>query len=409
MLLTERRDYSTFAYSLSFYVDLDTKGKDDPNVPIGIFNGATFLFRTIGSLKIFDIIKGLWRYGLSSIKMSFFINSLTKKFSNIYDLQASGKTYASVSDMLTAMGGKEMSDLTNVSADNYISSNLHWNKRLVDEFITGAMRVNYGQDISVNAFTTFVALAGMEDGSLWSVVGGNFKIAEKVLEASGAKLVMEDVIRVTKTEGENGIKYTIVTEDGNETGDFDAVIVANPLNLSSIKYENFSSDVYTAAAMTPYHRTVATFIKGSINQELFGEPANAKNFPLVVVTTNMEGPPFEFNSVGFEIPSEISQKEVKEYTKPLKDDPVRVWKVFSPQPLTDAQCQSMFSLIEDKAVVDWLAYPQYHPPEAIPSFVLDDGVFYVNAIEKAASAMEMSAIGGKNAALLAREYLLQQK
>ena len=39
------------------------------------------------------------------------------------------------------------------------------------------------------------------------------------------------------------------------------------------------------------------------------------------------------------------------------------------------------------------------------TFILDDGVFYVNAVEKAASAMEMSAIGAKNCAILAYEYL----
>ncbi len=55
---------------------------------------------------------------------------------------------------------------------------------------------------------------------------------------------------------------------------------------------------------------------------------------------------------------------------------------------------------------DWLAYPVYNPPEECPSFVLDSGMFYINGIEKAASAMEMSAIGGKNVALLARNYLM---
>jgi len=51
-----------------------------------------------------------------------------------------------------------------------------------------------------------------------------------------------------------------------------------------------------------------------------------------------------------------------------------------------------------------MAYPHYTPPEKFWSFVLDDGVFYVNAIEHSASAMEMSAVSAKNAALLAHKY-----
>ena len=37
--------------------------------------------------------------------------------------------------------------------------------------------------------------------------------------------------------------------------------------------------------------------------------------------------------------------------------------------------------------------------------MLDEGVFYVNAIERVASAMEMSCLGGRNAALLVKDYL----
>lgn len=351
----------------------------------------------------------MWRYGIDLFRMSRSVSALLKKFKNIYTIQAGGRSFSSVENMLTAMGGEDMYGLTQVSANDHMVNTQHWNKRLIDEIIVGALRVNYGQGATLNAFTAYVALAGMEDGKLWSVVGGNWQIAEKVLEASGASLVMDDVVCVEKVEDGNGkVKFIIITEDGTEIEDFDVVVVANPLNLSSIKYENFSSDVYTAAATTPYQRTVATLASARINQEFFGVAPDQRNFPQIILTTGTEGAPFQFNSVGTEIPSDITQKEVHQYTKPVGDDPKRVWKVFSRQPLTDAQIQAMFSDIDETDVYDWQAYPQYHPPEKFPSFVLDDGVYYINAIEKAASAMEMSAIGAKNAALLAREYILNQ-
>ena len=54
-------------------------------------------------------------------------------------------------------------------------------------------------------------------------------------------------------------------------------------------------------------------------------------------------------------------------------------------------------------VFNWLAYPKYSPNERpkFGSFVLSPRLYHVNAIELAASAMEMSAIAAKNVANIA--------
>ena len=298
--------------------------------------------------------------------------------------------------------------LTQRSTSEELITNLGWSEKLVDELITGAIRMNYGQDTAVNSFTSFISLAGMQDGYLWSVVGGNWQIPQKLLEKSRATFHEEDITAVTRVEKDGKIAYTVSstsTESGQTPSEFDVVIVANPLNVSNVKYENFPTPVYTSASTTPYHRTVAEFVKGRLNTSVYGQTEVDDDYPLVILTTKMNGAPFEFCCVAIQVPSEIPQDEVKDYSKPLKEDPVRVWKVFTPKPFTQEQRETLFSDIEDYAMVDWLAYPQYHPPEAIPPFILDDGVFYVNAMEKAASAMEMSAIGAKNCAILAYEYL----
>lgn len=49
----------------------------------------------------------------------------------------------------------------------------------------------------------------------------------------------------------------------------------------------------------------------------------------------------------------------------------------------------------------WKAYPQYSTENRFDKFKLYKGLYYVNAIEWAASAMEMSAVGGRNVAILA--------
>lgn len=387
---------------------LEKKGEVDPDIPLGIYNGKSFSFRT-GASKIISVLKTLWHYGFSVIRMSLSVRSELNKFKTIYTMQESGKSFATVPDMLKAMGKDGMYPLTQVTGRQHFVNNLGWSERLFGEFVMGAMTVNYGQSANtIDAFTAFVSLAGVDDGSLWSVVGGNWKIPTKVVEASGATLYEDEVTTVTRIDGDEKVQYKITTDSGGDVpGTFDVVIVANPLNISKTKFENFATSPYTAAAETPFHRTVAEFIQGRINTKFFGVPENDKNFPLIILTTEMEGAPFKFCCVAIQIPSDIPQKKVKDFVKPITDDPIRVWKVFSPEPLTEEQKQAMFSEIQDEATFDWLAYPEYNPPEQFPPFILDDGVFYINTIEKAASAMEMSAIGAKNVALLAKEYLLK--
>ena len=338
------------------------------------------------------------------------MRSNLKKFSTIYKIQAAGQAFETVPDMLTAMGGDDMFKLTQSSAQDYLGKRLGYSERLVGEIVTAALRMNYGQNSRVDAFTTLVALTGMEDGSLWSVVGGNRQIPEKLLQKSNAIFHLGDVQTIERVSNGGKISYYLKTDD-EETQqnppEFDVVIVANPLNLSKVKFLNFPSPIYTSASTTPYQQTVANFVKGEINPSFFNLADYGSDFPLTILTTVLSSSPFEFRSVAIQIPSEVPASKVHEFQKPIQDEPMRVWKVFSPAPLTDEQKQQMFRKIEDQVTVDWQAYPVYEPPEDCPKFVLDDGVFYINGIEKAASAMEMSAIGAKNVALLAREYLLK--
>ena len=168
--------------------------------------------------------------------MNFAVKSELKKFKTIYTQQESGKSFATAPDMFKAMGQQGgMYPLTQVTAKEHFVDNLGLSERLVEEFVMSAMTVNYGQSANtIDAFTAYVSLAGVEDGSLWSVVGGNWKIPNKVLEASGSTLHEDEVTAVTRIDQSGGsdgkVQYKITTEaDGDVPGNFDVVIVANPL------------------------------------------------------------------------------------------------------------------------------------------------------------------------------------
>lgn len=380
--------------------------KDVTEIPIGVYNGQHYLFRT-GWWKLINTARALWRYGTSLFTMNSTVKSLLSDFVNIYVLQSRGRVYHTVPDMLKAVGGENMYQLTQISAEKHLFQNLHIQETLARELITVAMYMNYGQGLGVNAFTCMVALAGMQEESLWAVVGGNRLIPEAALVRSGAELHKCSVTSVTRIERDGRVSYAIETDDQSSLEEYDAVIVATPLYEKAIQFKNFPSPVYTEdVTSTTYHRTVAEFINGEINPAFFGVEDNDWNFPLINLTSDfVEGSPFPFCSVAINIPSEEPEAANGKYLKPLTEDPHRVWKIFTPRPLTSEEKQQMFKNIDAEATIDWLAYPNYNPPDTFPPFELDKGVFYVNGIEKAASAMEMSVIGAKNCALLARDYL----
>lgn len=401
------------------------QSKDVPSTPSAIFNGKEFSLK-LGTCGICTDVKLVFRYGLSAIRFQLFLRSSLKNFSNIYTLQSEGKAFTTVHDMLQAMGGQDYYEQTQISAQDYFVGKLGWSQKMIDEVFTAGLRVNYGQNSGVDAFTTMVSMAGSESNSLWNVVGGNKQIAQKALESSSATFHHSEVLSITRIQQSESIPvtYTVTYQDVGLTGEakkndatitsdqYDAVIFANPLTESIVSFADFPNPIYTPAATSPYHRTVATFVKGQLNPAFFGLDTYGKDFPFDIFT--MSSTPEETSiplcSIGLQIPSEATAETVAQYLTPVQDQPMRVWKLFSTQPLTQEQLDRIFLKQEGEAVaIDWHAYPEYVPPEQYASFVLDDGMFYTNTIEKSASAMETAAVGAMNCSLLAWAYLSKSK
>ena len=235
-----------------------------------------------------------------------------------------------------------------------------------------------------------MSLAGVQPG-LWKVKGGNKQVPERLIQESNANVVHSKIDAITKIKERDGSsRYQL--HSGDSVQDYDIVIVATPLNrdMSDIKFNDFTKQIGQFDGK--FHRTVATFIKGVPNFEYFGY-SNLNDFPTEVLTVNDN---VFFNSIGRQTPVDFKEGEESSF----QGEPV--WKVFSQKPLTDAQVNDLFSKVTQKEVVDWMAYPHYESNEKdIPPFKLDSRLYYVNAIESAASAMEMSIIGGVNVANLA--------
>ncbi|MEE6517821.1 hypothetical protein FKM82_028322 [Ascaphus truei] len=248
-----------------------------------------------------------------------------------------------------------------------------------------------------------VSLAGTDSG-LWAVEGGNKLVCSGLLYASKAQLIqgtvtfVQEKTRPLRTGGTVKLfEVSYETATGPRLDLYDILIIATPLNkgISNITFLGFSPPIETFSKS--YHQTVATFVHGRINASFFGcsEPCH---FELSEIITT-DNPKLFISSVGAVSP-------VKAAAKPSATNPagLKVWKVFSPEPLREDQLRLLFESYDTVSVKTWLAYPSYNPPEKLPPVILHDRIYYINGIEWAASAMEMSAISAKNVALLSYHH-----
>ena len=365
---------------------LQRSDADPTNGRFGLFNGEEFIILETGP-SILDYIKLFWRYGFQVVKINWLVDDTLNQFDNIYKLQEQKRAFTSVPDMLTAMGGREMARLAQISIADYLLEK-GYTAQFINELVVGGMRVNYGQNTTMGAFAGMVSLAGMESG-LWQVVGGNNQVCERLLSRSGVGVMYNTTVtHIDKRSSPLG--KTVYSLSLNVTGssnivkkDYDVVILAAPLEKADIQFTGFPVN---PSANGVFERTVATFVSGSLNLSHFHYTNSPADFPSLVMTT--ETPNVSFNCIG------------QQATVDQKLPSMETYKVFSRKLMTEQEINTLFSDVKTVAVKDWLAYPHYNPPPDFLPFLLDDHLFYLNTIEWAASAMEMSCISAKNVALI---------
>lgn len=177
-------------------------------------------------------------------------------------------------------------------------------------------------------------------------------------------------------------KYALHVDNNSHV--YDYVIIACPIFIESkhnIRFEGFPVDMSPAVK---YKRTVATLVHGELNHTNFNYESPI-NCPHNIFSVNKD---LFFNSISVLNP----------VTPDDKYDG-KVFKVFSKEVLSEDQLNYLFLNYKSISVKEWFAYPIYNILQRDLSFTLYNNLFYVNAIEWAASAMEMSALSGVNAAL----------
>jgi len=397
-----------------------TWGLYDPlprSSPGGSVNGNDIVFQTNryrfksdwwNNLQLFR------RYG-SDLKQQSWLDDLVNWYEKIYPAQdgRSARSFDTVYDMFHFLSS-DFDGLMTSTLDDYLKR-LGFKEKYRKEIARVATRINYGQDLNIQAFVGAISMAGMQ-GGLWSVEGGNFRVAEAALKASKALWKKKRVTELKEfTPG--GRKRFLLTSIGNSktkpvTEEFDAVVLALPCTKAGCGGIDFSvTQIKKEFAKFPasYHRTVANFIKGKLNPRYF-KTADLPDSIWSVAEAFPRGA-LKFLSIDRQVPVDYGTKP----DDPKKVSDLDVYKIFTQTPMTKSQVAKLFQSHSDFVIVDWKAYPKYDevPKDAkasLPSFILDSdgGLISINAIEAAASCIEQSVVGAKNAALLVAKYLKKQ-
>ncbi|KAF6725893.1 Prenylcysteine oxidase [Oryzias melastigma] len=351
-----------------FIEKLGIPPKKDVPSKMAIFDGKELVFEE-SDWFIINFFRLLWRYGFSFLRMQMWVESILDKFMRIYQYQQYGYSFTTVERLLHAMGGDGFLTLLNQTLEETMRGE-GFSQVFINEIVSPITRVNYGQSVRINGFVGAVSLAGADSG-LWAVDGGNKRVCSGLLYHTKSELISAKVTSISYTvrpskkgSSTNFYEVNYVGESGAAHSLYDIVVIATPLHQgkSDITFSGFTPPV-PSHYPGRYHQTVATLVQGKLNMSYLGTAEPASEFTVSDVLT-MDSKGSVINSL-----SSIDPAHIPEGYKRPPASHTKVWKVFSPQPLTQEQLQSMFLSYDSVSETPWLAYPTYRPPHRkIPPF-----------------------------------------
>jgi prenylcysteine oxidase/farnesylcysteine lyase len=242
---------------------------------------------------------------------------------------------------------------------------------------------------------------------------GNAAMAVAMLQAAEARFVLNVTVGSVQIMVGGGVgkkkRYRVLREDGQpvlvkhaggeeeEQEEYDAVVIATPFAFSKLAVIGLENDQPTISDLPPkeFTTTHATFIQGRVRPGFFG-PSTLQQHRIPSSVYVVENASVPISSLSLHITLNAT-------------DGTGIYKLFSSALLEDSFVDALFfSGWEELHHREWQAYPSYHPPEKMTPFLIQSGerLCYVNALETAVSAMEISAIAAKNCALLLAQSLL---
>ena len=344
----------------------------DPQVDksIGMWNGDKALQFTVGNYFLLNIPKLIYRYGMSLFWAKKNIDKNLSEFMRIYPEIEKGNSFKSLGSLLSFWKLKE---LIHQSFEDYLIKE-GFNRFYINEMLSCVIAGIYNQNVNFNGFAGMVTLASMF-GTPNSIKGGNYIIIERMIEAltKSNKFKLSLNTKVTEIEKLVNGKFSVKTNTGL-VEEFDTVVIAAPLLKTDIEFKNI--ELKSNIRPKNFQRTHVYYIRSELKYERFGL-CDYSEVPWAIMSMNK------------------LKTDISEFLKMEKD----LYKVQSDTKLSEEELSEYFIKPNILVYKDWLyAYPKLDvmKDEELPDFVIDNNLYHVNAIETAASAMELSLISSKN-------------
>ncbi|KAL4225246.1 Prenylcysteine oxidase 1 [Mactra antiquata] len=355
---------------------------------LGLYDGEDLLFTT-SDYSAVTVAKLFWRYGMDIYNIKNWVkDKILKPLSRLYEFQREGHAFSTVEDLMNAMD-PALVEYSKKSIKTLLKEE-GFSDQFIDEFVMGAMRVNYGQTNDIQGLVGAISMAGVEPG-LWNVVGGNQLVPQGLLKKSQANLIKGEVTTISLSSDGSPPVYqldylpgTSTDPENTKSKEYDIIIIATPFykGMTDIQFEEFQNNI--TPVDNDFHLTVATFMEGSPNSSYF-KLDSVGDLPTAILTTDEK---VFFNSF------------TKQQSVSGEATDVPVYRMFSNKVPSLEELKQLVPDMKDLRMVNWMAYPEYSSSVNLPSFTLHEQMYHINAIEMSGSAMEMSAISAKNVALL---------
>lgn len=399
--------------------------RDDPPQILGIWNGKDFVFtQNDNDSDWLSAAKIIWKYGILNVWRT---QSLMKKtvgtFLQMYEkpvfpFRSLSETAHDLGlNLITARAGSKLLE------DNGI------HPPFSTDIIQASTRVNYAQNLNqIHGLETMVCMA--IQGQM-SVVGGNWRIFDQMLQATGGRVLLNT--SVAEISHQNDGTYTVeaatsAPEESLEPASnpqvdtYDSVIIATPLQFSNI---TFTPALKNPPLPIPYVTLYVTLFASPhrLSASAFNLPTTS-SAPSIILTTQPTDPSTKIPFFSISILRSIHNPSHK---TPRREN---LYKIFSPAPLSSSFLSHILGLHATAAAVDddagdankdetdttlskediswiyrkkWHSYPYLRPRVTFDDPQLDQAgmLWYTSGIEQFISTMETSSLMGMNVAKLA--------
>jgi prenylcysteine oxidase/farnesylcysteine lyase len=338
---------------------------------LGVWNGNNFIYKS----GFLDDLRLLIRYRLSAWRLLKLIKKAKKGVLLIYDNARLEKAYTTVDELLNVPYIKELisKSLYTVLREAGISD------KLIYELLEPGVRYIYCQNINIGGFAGIATILASDGTPIHKLKKGNVTISEKLIDEANAQVKLnKKVTRISKTENK-----TYIVEGESFQEECDAIILAAPIEQLGITFSGINLPVME---YREFQKVYINILKGEVNPDYFGMQKPEEVPEMLMTVSDFKG---SFNNI-----EKLG----------TTDNGESVYNLIAVEPITNELMDQLF--IHKKLLKEHVweyAYPKSKPTKKFQPIILDERLYYVNAIESVASTMEASVLCAKNVALLLKK------